>query len=111
MPRRLHADAKLQHVCFTSESSELVAVCPILESSRVCSCLLSQGFLTEGLQKTPAGLQQEQFGEEEKMECWTSNLLKIEFDTKGQQIDSCGTLVAGVVLSSHLLIRDAVNFL
>ncbi|XP_039853322.1 uncharacterized protein LOC120711736 isoform X4 [Panicum virgatum] len=51
------------------------------------------------------------FGEEEKMECWTSNLLKIEFDTKGQQIDSCGTLVAGVVLSSHLLIRDAVNFL
>jgi len=26
----------------------------------------------------------EQFGEEEKMECWTSNLLKIEFDTKGK---------------------------
>jgi len=26
----------------------------------------------------------EQFGGEEKRECWTSNLLKIEFDTKGK---------------------------
>ena len=30
----------------------------------------------------------EQFGEEQKMECWTSNILKIEFDTKGKGLSA-----------------------